>query len=137
MTHALRTLYRYWAVIFFAAVIVQVGAAGYGAFYAYNHAKSSNALTHHQFDHGFGVHIALGYILLVAALVLFLFALGARLGRRLVLRTLAAVVLVLLAIVFATVGEKSPAVGVLHPLDAFLVVGLAGFLAHNAWRAHS
>ena len=134
MTNALGTAYRVWAGIVFVAVIVQFGAAGYGAFYAFEKAKSSNALTHKQFDHGFGLHIGLGYILFIASLLLFLFAIGARLERKRVLLALAVPLLVVLAIVLAAVGEKTPAVGVLHPIDAFLIAGLTGFLAHNAWR---
>ena len=34
MTNSLRAIYRFWAMLLFAAVIVQVAAAGYGAFYA-------------------------------------------------------------------------------------------------------
>ena len=136
MTNALGTAYRVWAGILFLAVIVQVGAAGYGAFYAFEKAKSSNALTKKQFDHGFNVHIALGYLLLIASLLLFLFAVGARLERRRVLLALAVPLLVVLAIGLAAVGEKTPGVGVLHPIDAFLIMGLTGYLAHNAWASH-
>jgi hypothetical protein len=31
---ALRTIYRYWTALLFLAVLVQIGAAGYGAFNA-------------------------------------------------------------------------------------------------------
>ena len=134
MTNVLGTSYRVWTAVFFVAVIAQVGAAGYGAFFAYEKAKSSDALTHKQFDHGFGFHIGLGYLLFVAGVLLFLFALGARLGRRRVLLALAVPLLVFLAIGLALAGEKTPAVGVLHPVDALAIVGLSGYLAHAAWR---
>jgi hypothetical protein len=137
MTDALGSVYRVWAGILFVAVIVQVGESGYGAFFAFEKAKSSDALTHKQFDHGFGLHIGLGYVLFIAALLLFLFALGARLDRRQVLLALAVPLLVVLAIALALVGEKTPGVGVLHPIDAFLIAGLTGYLAHKAWRRAS
>jgi lipopolysaccharide export LptBFGC system permease protein LptF len=133
MTSALRTAYRYWTAAVFLAVLVQVGAAGYGAFYADSKADKTNALTHKAFDHGFGLHSALGYVLLIASVLLFVFALGGRLGRRSVLRALALPILVLVAIVLAVAGGKHPVVGIFHPVVAFLVVGLAGFLAHSAW----
>lgn len=133
MTNALRAAYRYWAAVVFLAVLTQIGAAGYGAFSADKHAKDTNALTHKSFDHGFNFHMGLGYILFLGSVVLFLFALGARLGRRRVLSALALPLLVLLAIVFAIVGGKHPVVGIFHPIDALLVAGLAGSLAHAAW----
>ena len=139
MTGILRTVYRFWAAILFLAVLAQVGAAGYGAFNADHLSDKSNALTHRQFDHGFGLHTALGYLIFLAGLLLFLVALGARLGRRGVLLALGVPLLVFLAIVLALVGHNTPAVGVLHPVDAFLVVGLTGYLAHQAWtgRGHT
>jgi hypothetical protein len=133
MTSALQTAYRYWTAVVFLAVLVQVGAAGYGAFYADDKADRSNALTHKAFDHGFGLHSGLGYLLLVGSILLFLFALGGRVGRRNVLRALALSILVVVAIVLAVAGAHHPVVGIFHPVDAFLVVGLAGFLAHSAW----
>jgi len=133
MTDSLRVAYRVWSAVVFLAVVVQFGAAGYGAFYAYHKADKTDALTHKQFDHGFSFHIGLGYLIFIGSLLLFLFALGARLGRKPVLRVLALPVLVLLAIVLAVAGESVPAVGILHPIDAFLVLGLSGALAHRAW----
>jgi len=90
-------------------------------------------VTHKQFDHGFGPHIALGYLLFLGSLLLFLFALAARLGRRRVLSVLGAPLLVLVAIVLAIAGGNVPAVGILHPIVGFLIVGLLGYLAHQAW----
>jgi len=134
MTNALRLAYRYWSAVVFLAVIVQVGAAGYGAFYAYHKSDKKQLLTHKQFDHGFNFHIAFGYLIFIGSLFMFLFALGARLGRRRVLMAVAVPVLVLLAIVLAIAGESVPAIGVFHPIDAFLILGLTGSLAHQAWR---
>jgi hypothetical protein len=133
MTNVLRAAYRYWAAVVFLAVLVQIGAAGYGAFNADKKADDTNALTHKAFDHGFNFHMGLGYLLFVASVLLFLLALGARLERRRVLRALGLSLLVLLAIVLAVVGGKHPVVGIFHPLVAFLVAGLSGYLAHAAW----
>ena len=50
MTNSLRAVYRVWAMLLFVAVIVQVGAAGYGAFYAAHKVgeKPKKTLTNHQ-----------------------------------------------------------------------------------------
>jgi VIT1/CCC1 family predicted Fe2+/Mn2+ transporter len=133
MTNSLRAIYRFWALILFPAVLVQIGAAGYGAFYASTQVGNHPTLTQKQWDHGFGVHIALGYFLFLASLLLFVFALGARLGRKGVLLALAAPVLFFLQIVLARLGNGTPAIGVLHPLNALFIAALTGYLAHQAW----
>jgi len=133
---ALRVLYRVGAGILFAAVLVQIGAAGYGAFYAAHklHHKGTT-LPHKSFDHGFDFHQGFGYIIVIIAVVVFLLALVARLGRRQVLMALAAPALVIVAIALADGGESSSAViGIFHPIVAFLIFGLTGTLAHHAWR---
>ncbi len=132
MTQASRVAYRFWSAVVFVAVIVQIGAAGYGAFAAYHKADKTGALTKKQFDDGFNLHIPLGYLIFIASIFVVLFALGGRLGRRRVMHALGLPVLVLLAIVFAVAGESVPAIGILHPIDAFLIVGLAGSLAYQA-----
>lgn len=134
MTNASRVVYRFWTAVVFLAVIVQVGAAGYGAFYAYHNSDKAKTLDHKQFDHGFGLHIGLGYLILIGSVLLVLFAVGGRLGRRLVMQAVGLPVLVLIAIVLAVAGESVPAIGVLHPIDALLIVGLSGSLAFQAWR---
>lgn len=134
MTNASRVAYRFWAAVVFIAVIVQVGAAGYGAFAADHKADKTNALTHKQFDHGFNFHIAFGYLIFFGSLFLVVFALAGRLGRRRVMQAVGAPVLVVIAIALALAGESVPAIGIFHPIVAFLIVGLTGSLAFQAWR---
>lgn len=133
MTNTLRTLYRFWSALLFLAVIVQVGLAGYGAFSTDHKADKSDALTHKQFDHAFGPHVALGYLIFLASIVGILLAAGGRLGRQTILRSLGVTVLVFLAIVLAIVGSSAAVVGVFHPIDALLIVALTGLLAHAQW----
>jgi Family of unknown function (DUF6220) len=134
MTNSLRAIHRYWVQILFVAVIVQIGAAGYGAFYADTKLGNSNSstITEKQFDHGFGVHMALGYLILLGGLLLFVMALAAQLGRRRVLLTLVLPLLVFLQVILAIVGGSSPFVGIFHPLNALVILGYCGYLAHLA-----
>src|SRR5881409_2922498 len=118
MTNALRVTYNIWASLLFAAVIVQIGAAGYGAFYAADK-SDPGPMTKHQFDHGFSFHSGFGYFIFFGAVILFLLALIARLGRRRVLFSLAFPLLVVVQILLAYGGEAAPAAGVLHPINAF------------------
>jgi heme A synthase len=139
MTNSLRAIYRFWAILIFVAVLVQVALAGYGAFDAAKKVgdgpnDTTPTLTNKQWDHGFGPHDALGYIIFLASVLLLLFALGARLGRRRVLLALCAPLLVFVQIVLAIAGGSIPAVGALHPLNALVIVGFTAYLAREAYR---
>ena len=129
----LRALYRYWVVIVFGAVLVQIGAAGYGAFYAADK-SDPGPLSEKGFSHGFDVHDGLGYMIFLGSVILFLLALAGRLGKRRVLQALGVPVLVAIQIVLAWGGEGQPIVGIFHPLNAFLIAGFTGSLVFAAWR---
>lgn len=130
---ALRTIYRWWVSLLFIAVIVQIGAAGYGAFNA-SEKVDPGPLTDKAFDDGFDFHNGFGYAVFLGAVILFLLALAGRLGKQQVLRVLGVPVLVAIQIVLAWIGEDHPVVGILHPINAFLILGFVGSLAFAAWR---
>ena len=136
---ALRTIYRYWVALVFLAVVVQVGAAAYGGFYSVQKlddqsgSDESKSITEKVFDHGFSFHTGFGYLIFLAAVVLLLLALAARLGRRRVLHTRALAVAVIVQIVLAWISGSVAAVGFLHGINALVVFGLTGSLAAQAW----
>jgi hypothetical protein len=132
---ALRTLYRYATVVVAAGVVVQIGAAGFGAFNVSEHVSKKHPLTEHVFDDGFSFHTGFGYAVFIAAVVLFVLALASRRGRRGVLFALGLPVLVAIQIVLAWAAESHHWVGPFHALVAFAILGLAGQLAVYAWRA--
>ena len=77
-----RTLYRYWAVLLFLAVVLQVGLAGYGAFYTAGKVDDERSiLTHDQFDKGWELHAGIGWGVVLGGVLLLVFALLARVGR--------------------------------------------------------
>jgi len=129
---ALRTIHRYWAGLLFLAVVVQIGSAGYGAFNAADK-SDPGPLSEHQFSNGFDFHNGFGYLIFLASIVLFLLALGARLGKRRVIMNLVAPLLVIVQIVLAWGGESAAWVGIFHALVAFLILGLTGRIAFEAW----
>jgi hypothetical protein len=137
---ALRTIYRFWAALLFLAVIVQVGAAAYGGFYTAEKlgdqtgSDESRSITEKVFDHGFDFHVGFGYIIFLGALVLFLLALAARLGKRRVLFALAVPVAVAVQIVLAWASESVSGIGFLHGINALVIFGLTGSLVGQAWR---
>lgn len=136
---ALRTIYRYWTALLFLAVVVQVGAAAYGGFYSVQKLEDqtgsdeSKSITEKVFDHGFGFHTAFGYLIFLAALVLLVLALAARLGRRRVLFALAVPVAVVVEIILAWVSGSVAVIGFLHGINALVIFGLTGSLVGQAW----
>jgi Family of unknown function (DUF6220) len=139
MTNSMRAIYRFWAMLIFTAVIVQVALAGYGAFSAAKKVgdgpnDTTPSLTNKQWDHGFGPHDALGYLIFLASILLLLFALASRFDRKRVLLALGVPLLVFVQIVFAVAGGSVPAIGALHPLNALIIVGFTGYLAREAYR---
>jgi hypothetical protein len=128
----LRTIHRYGAALVFVAVLVQIGAAGYGAFYAADK-SDPGPLSEHQFSHGFDFHDFFGYLIFIASVVLFLFAAGSRFERRRLLTNLVLPLLVIVQIVLAWAGESAAWVGIFHPIVAFLILGLSGRIAFEAW----
>jgi hypothetical protein len=139
---ALRTIYRYWITLVWLAVVAQIAAAAYGGFYAAQKlgdqtgSDEQKKISEEVFDHGFGFHNGFGYLIFLAAVLLLLLALAARLGKRRVLFALAVPVAVAIQIVLAWISEDVHGVGILHGLNALVVFGLTGYLTGEAWRGH-
>jgi hypothetical protein len=131
----LRTIYRYATIVIFLAIVAQIGAAGYGAFYVANKLKDKNdTLSHEGFEHGWDFHTGMGWIIVYAGIILFLLALVARIGRPRIWYVLGLAVALIVQLLLAWLGEGVPGAGFLHPLNALVVFGLAGFIAHRNWR---
>ena len=139
---AFETMYRYWITLIWLAVVVQIAAAAYGAFYAADKlgdqegSDETKMISEKAFDHGFGFHTAFGYIIFLAAVLLLLIALAGRLGKRRILFSLAVLVAVVVQVVLAWISEAVHAVGPLHGLNALVIFGLTGSMAGFAWRQH-
>ncbi len=129
---ALRTIHRYWALLLALAVVVQIGAAGYGAFNAADK-SDPGPLSEHQFSSGFDFHDGFGYLIFLGTLVLLLLALGARLGGRRAGMSVVLVLLLVAQIVLAWGGESHAWIGIFHPIVAFLILGLVGRISFEAW----
>ena len=137
---ALAAIYRYWATILWLAVIAQIAGAAYGAFYTaqklgdQSGPDESRMISEKTFDHGFGFHTGFGYLIFLGAVILFLLALAARLGKRRILLSLAVPLDVALQIVLAWISEGVHGVGILHGINALVIFGLTGYLTGQAWR---
>jgi hypothetical protein len=131
----MRAAYRYGTVIVFLAVLAQVGAAGYGAFYTANKLDDKgDTLTHEGFDHGWDFHSGFGYIVVIAMIVLLLLGLAAKLGKPRIYLPIALAVAGIVQVLLAWLGESVPGLGFLHPINALLIFAMSGAAAHMAWR---
>jgi uncharacterized protein DUF6220 len=127
-------IYGYWAALLFLGVIVQIGFAGYGAFFVSKHLDDKGAsLGHEQFDHAWRFHNGWGYIVVYATVVLLLLGLAARIGRPRIWWALGLAVAGVVQMFLAYLGEDHAKAGFLHPLNAFVILGLSGSIAHRAW----
>jgi hypothetical protein len=131
----MRAVYRYATVVVFLAVLAQVGAAGYGAFYTANKLEDNgDTLTHEGFEHGWDFHSGFGYIVVGAMIVLLLIGLAAKLGRPRIYLPVALAIAGVVQVLLARLGESVPGLGFLHPLDALVIFAMSGAAAHVAWR---
>lgn len=126
-----RSAFRILLTLFLVGVAVQFFLAGLGAFRA-QHGTDHGTIGDSQFAHYFDPHRANGNVLLILAVVVFLAALVARMGRRWVLIALSLPVLVELQFVFANTGPSW--FRALHVLNAFVIAGIAGSHTGIAWR---
>jgi Family of unknown function (DUF6220) len=131
------TVYRWWAAILTLAVVVQIGFAGYGAFNAAEKVEDNDSISKKAFEDGWDPHTGFGYIVFLGGVLLFLIALVSRPGRRGVLWALAVPLLLILQIVLAWIGESVGQLGFLHPINAFIVLGVLGSLTGRLWRGRA
>ena len=130
-----RGIYRIWVTILTAAVVLQIFFAGYGAFDAASKLEDEGStIDQDAFNSSFDPHIAFGYLIFLGTLVLLLLSFGAR-GKSRILRSLGVVLLTMLQIVLAWTGYGVPYVaGGLHPINAFIILGLLGSITYREWK---
>ena len=132
---AFQAIYRIWATILTAAVVLQIFFAGYGAFDAASKLEDEGStIDQDAFNSSFDPHIAFGYLIFLGTLVLLLLSFGAR-GKSRILRSLGVVLLVMLQVVLAWTGYGVPYVaGGLHPINAFVILGFLGSITYREWK---
>jgi hypothetical protein len=112
--HALLT----W--LFVAALFVQVFLAGLGVFDSFAR---------------FAIHRDVGYTLTLVPIVLLVLALVGRMGRQQVVLAAVIFLLFILQSVFVQVFRDAPLVQALHPVNGFIILGLAIALARASWAS--
>jgi hypothetical protein len=131
---ALRSVYRYWSWLVFLTVVLQIGFAGYGAFYVAEKIDGGT-VNEDKFDDGWGLHMGFGYLVVLLILIGFLIALAAGVRGRRLGRAGGLFGLGILQILLAWFGSEVPVIGFFHPVNALLIFGLSGSIAWSEWRA--
>jgi Family of unknown function (DUF6220) len=119
---AARSAFPFAAGLLAAGAIVQVFLAGLGVF-----DDASAFITHRDF----------GYMLSLLPIVMAVLALVGGLPRRFAGLSALLFVLFILQSVFVAARESTPAIAALHPLNGFLILGLAILLAWQSWQART
>jgi hypothetical protein len=121
---------RYVVTLYFIGVIVQFFLVGYGLFGMKHGATIDDAksLDAHR-GVGFLIVEFVGGVLLIATLVAWQKPLGRKVGLYVLLCLLGVVQAIL-----ATEGFHHKWVGMFHPVNALILLGLSGSLAFRSWR---
>ena len=129
----MRTIYRWWLTLMLAAIVVQIGLAGLGAFSALDKAVGGSVDEDGFYD-SFIAHAILGQLIVLSSLVLVILALVARVGRRRVLQSLGIFALLVAQLMLGWTGHELPIVlGLLHPLNALAILAWVGILTRQEW----
>ena len=119
----------------FAAIVIQIGFAGYGAFYSAGKFEDEGTLIDEDtFGNGFAAHIVWGYLLVLLGLIFLLIGVVAGVGRWRLGRHGLLFLLLILQVLLAWFGFEQPVIGFLHPVNAMVLAGLSGWIAWDEWQ---
>jgi hypothetical protein len=119
---------KYVTTLFFLGVIVQFFLVGYGLFAMKHGATIDNAKS-------LDAHRGFGFILTdFGSILMLILVLLAWPARRLLVAWIVLAVLAFVQGILATEGYKHWGIGMFHPVNALILLGLSGWLAHYAWR---
>jgi hypothetical protein len=130
-----KAVYQWWATLVFVVVIVQVGLAGYGAFYVVGKTDNGGTVDEDIVSKGFDPHVAWGYLVVgLSTLILLVIGLIVGVGRWRLGRHGLLFALFILQVALAIGGYGAAAIGFFHPLNAFVMLGVSGSLVYSVWR---
>jgi hypothetical protein len=120
---------KWVTALFFVGVIVQFFLVGYGLFDMKHGATIDEAKS-------LDAHRSVGFLLaLPGAILLLVLALLAWPATRLLVGWIVLAVLAFVQFPLAAAGVNHWAIGMFHPVNALILLGLSGYLAHSQWRA--
>jgi uncharacterized membrane protein YhaH (DUF805 family) len=134
-----RAVYKWVATLVTIVLVLQVGFAGYGAFYAAHAIDKSKAVpkavTENEFDHGFDPHIVDALVIILSILILLIVGLVAGVGRWRLGRHGVLALLLVLQVFLAGAAFDVPTFGFFHAVNAIVMIAVAGWVARDGWNA--
>ena len=131
----MKALYKWWATLVFVAVIVQIGLAGYGAFYVVGKTDDGGVVNEDTVSDGFDYHVAWGYLVVGLSMLIFvLIGLIAGVGKWRLGRQGLLFLLFILQVVLAIGGYGAAAIGFFHPVNALVMFAVSGSIVYSVWR---
>jgi hypothetical protein len=130
------SVFRVWAWIVWVAIIVQIGFAGYGAFFVASEVEDST-IDEDKFMDGFGIHSGFGYLVVLFGLILLLLAFAARIGKQRLLPVAGLFGLLIVQVLLAWFGFEVPAIGFFHPINAVVLAGISYWIASTNWKGET
>ncbi len=123
-------------MVVLAMVVVQIGLAGYGAFFVANKLEDEGSTINDDvFMDGFGLHAGFGYLVILSGLVLMVIGLIAGIGKWRLGRHGLLFLLLFIQLWLAWIGFAVPfPVGFLHPINAFLILALISWIVRDEWQ---
>jgi hypothetical protein len=131
-----KAVYKWWATLVFVVVVVQIGLAGYGAFYVVDKTDNGGTVDEDTVSKGFDLHVAWGYTVVGLSLLIFLIiGLIAGVGKWRLGRHGLLFALFILQVALAIGGYGAAAVGFFHPVNALVIFAVSGSIVFTTWRA--
>ena len=122
-------LLRYVTALFFVGVIVQFFLVGYGLFDMKHGSTIDNAKS-------LDPHRGFGFLLTnVLSILMLILVLVAWPQLKLLVAWIVLAVLAFVQGLLAGFGFNHWVIGMFHPVNALILLGLSGYLAHSQWRA--
>ena len=132
----MKTVYKWWAAFLLFAVILQIGFAGYGAFYVAEKLDGEGtSIDSSGFEDGFGIHMGFGYLVWLFGIVFLVIGVIAGIGRWRLGRHGVLALLLTLQVMLAWFGSAVPAIGFFHPVNAMAIFGVLVWVVLDTWRA--
>ena len=128
----MRTAFRWLTSVLFAAIVVQVGFAGYAAFDALHKAEKA-PISKKTIEDGFNAHGAVGTLIVLAMLALLIVSLAGRLGESHLKWSAGIFLLGILQFILGAVSTSVPWLGFLHGVNALAIYAAVALLAHRVW----
>jgi nicotinamide riboside transporter PnuC len=128
------TAFRWLTSVLFAAIVAQVGFAGYGAFDVIHKAEKAS-LSKKTIEDSFNAHGGLGPVIVLLMLVLLIVSLAGHLGESHLKWSGGIFVLGILQVILGVVSPSVPWLGFLHAVNALAIYAAVALLAHRVWTS--